>query len=116
MRVPNDEAITRSAPRNDVVGRRVFNHIERFGEKRRRTHIVQPFHWLRREVGSRRRRRRRSSTSIRHCFFRFNSYSIHFMSFSFGLRCCVCDVIFKIFYPKIETVSGSECLIVWVGE
>ena len=52
VRVPNDETVACSAPRNDVVGGRVFHHVEGFGEKRRGTHVVQPFPWLRGEVGS----------------------------------------------------------------
>lgn len=50
VRVPNDETVAGSAPRNDVVGGWVFHNVEGFGEKRRGTHLVQPFHGLRGEV------------------------------------------------------------------
>jgi len=52
VRVPNDETVARPAPRNDVVGGRVFHHVKGFGEKRRGPHVVQPFPRLWGEVGS----------------------------------------------------------------
>lgn len=55
--VPNDKAVASSAPRYNRVRRRVFHHFKRLGKKRRRTHIVQPLHGLRREARRRRRRR-----------------------------------------------------------
>lgn len=51
VRVPNDEAVACSTPRNNRVRRWVFHHFKGLGKKRRRTHLVQPLHRLRREVG-----------------------------------------------------------------
>jgi hypothetical protein len=48
VRVPDDEAVAGAAPGEDGVGGRVLHKVERLGEERRGTHLVQPLHRARR--------------------------------------------------------------------
>jgi hypothetical protein len=73
VRVPNDEAVASSTPRNNRVRQWVFHHFKGLGKKRRRTHLVQPLHRLRREAG----RGGGWSPNACHRLLLFNSHSLH---------------------------------------